>query len=66
MKKIVFFNNIFDINKGSGSGAIRCSQVYHILKKYKEFNINCTTNLNNIINSHIICVKGNNQLNSKK
>jgi hypothetical protein len=66
MNKVVFFNNILNINDGSGSGAIRCSQIYHIFKKNTKFNIDCTTNLNNIINSHIICVKDNNNLNLDK
>ena len=66
MKKIVFFNDLIDINYGSGSAAIRCCQIYHIIKKNKEYSFDCTTNINNIYNSYIICVKDNNNLNVDK
>lgn len=63
MNKIVFFNNFSNINEGSGSGTIRGNQVFHILKKYNNFKIDCTTNINNINNSYIVCIKDNHHLN---
>lgn len=66
MKKIVFFNDLIGINYGSGSATIRCCQIYHIIKKNNEYNFDCTTNINNIFNSYIICVKDNNNLNLDK
>jgi len=66
MKKIVFFNDLIDINDGSGSGVIRCCQIYYILQKNKEYSFECTTDINNIFNSYIICIKDNNNLNLDK
>ena len=66
MKKIVFFNENNNINCGSGSGSIRCCQIYHIIKKYKEYSFDCTTNIKNIFNSYVICIKDNNNLNLDK
>ena len=68
-KKIYFFDRHFKKDsEGFGSGAMRTTQIYNILKKinYNKFIFDFNKNPANIKKSYIICIKSNNGLNIEK
>jgi hypothetical protein len=67
MINFIFYNNFTNIKTGSGSGHIRANQIFYIIQqKMKNINFKCITNINNIKNSYILCIKHNNKLDINK